>query len=158
MDILPDIYKVKSRRVCTVVICSDHDSPTKIDSVSVCICTRSGDEHSSGTIIVWKNKRSLDGPGSDNHLFRTNAPESLPQPGLLRVSFDNRQHIVIVVACNRAVRESANIGQTIHLSGNTLNPLERGATINLSRFTKQSSPRPNLIVHNHHLRSAFTRD
>ena len=156
VNILPCLNKIKSRLVSTVIICRDDDLSTKIDCETMYICTRRRDKHHARTIIVRKNKRPLYSPCGNNHLLCADAPKSLTQPGLLRVPFDDRQHIVIVVSCNRTVGESANIGPTIHFCSYSLSPLRCGLPVNLGRFTKQPSSGLTLIIHKQDPGTTFT--
>ncbi len=156
VNILPCLNKIKSRLVSAVIICRDDDLSTKIDCETMYICTRRRDKHHARTIIVRKNKRPLYSPCGNNHLLCAYTPKSLTQPGLLGVSFDDRQHIVIVVSCNRTVGKSANIGPTVHFCCYSLSPVHCGLPVNLSRFTKQPSSRLTLIIHKQDPGTTFT--
>ena len=156
VNILSCLNKIKSRLVSTVIICRDDHLSTKIDRETMYIRTRRRDKHHARTIIVRKNKRPLYSPCGNNHLLCAHAPESLTQPGLLGVPFDDRQHIVIVVSCNRTVGESANIGPTVHFCGYSLNPLHCGLSVNLSRCTEQPASGLTLIIHKQNPGTTFT--
>ena len=156
VNILSCLNKIESSLVGAIVICRDNDLSTKINSETLYIRTCCRDEHHARTIIVRKNKRPLYCPCGNDHLLCTHAPKSLTQPGLFRIPFDDRQHIVIVVSCNRTVGKSTNIGQTVHFCGDMLNPVHCGLPVNLRRLTEQPSSRLTLIIHDQNPGTAFT--